>query len=272
MNKKTFLDKLQQEVINYNNILATDSGEWIVKGFIDIYKNVYTITLDTKVVSKVIEILLIPAFENFAKSNNLTLELASQQNFYPDLTFICNETGEKFAVDIKTTMKDEKGRIKSMTLGAFTGYFRNRESSKNINYPYKDYSGHFVFGVVYSQVLDSVNEKQKYNLDEIDEITSVIKDFIFFVQPKYKVATDRPGSGNTKNIGAIADIEDLLNGNGKFAKLGEDIFDNYWMNYLTKDMAKEIGLEKPPYNNIESYIEYKKIESKKITPIITSDE
>ncbi len=179
MNRAIFLDKLRGEICKYNNILATNNGDWIVKGFIDIYKSIYTISLDTKVVSKVIEILLVPLFEQFAKDNNLTLELASQQNFYPDLTFISKESGEKFAVDIKTTMKDESGRIKSMTLGAFTGYFRNRQSTKNINYPYSDYSGHFVFGVIYSQVLDSVNERQKYCIEELDQIQSAFGIFSF---------------------------------------------------------------------------------------------
>ncbi|WP_350455618.1 type II restriction endonuclease [Macellibacteroides fermentans] len=258
MDREIFLQKLQQEVGYFNSILSTERGDWIVKGFIDIYKNIYTITLDTKVVSKVIEILLIPAFNKFAEKNNLKLELAPQQNFYPDLTFICKDSGEKYAVDIKSTMKDDENKIKSMTLGAFTGYFRNRASSKNTKYPYGDYSGHFVFGVVYTQIIDSVNEKEKYTIDELGEIQSVIKDFVFFVQPKYKIATDRPGSGNTKNIGSVANLDDLINGNGKFSTLGEDIFDDYWMFYLTKDMAKDVGLNEPPYNNLITYFEYKK--------------
>ena len=49
----------------------------------------------------------------------------------------------------------------------------------------------------------------------------------------------------------------MINGDGKFAKLGETIFDDYWMFYLTKDMAKEAGLKEPPYNNLKSYFEYK---------------
>lgn len=272
MNREVFLKLLQCEVMEYNNVLSTADGDWIVKGFVDIYNNVYTMTLDTKVVSKVIEILLIPALENFAAKNNLRLELASQQNFYPDLTFISNKTNEKFAVDIKTTMKDDRGRIKSMTLGAFTGYFRNRESVKNINYPYKDYSGHFVLGVIYSQVLDSANERTKYTIGEIKEIESVIRDFTFFVQPKYKIATDRPGSGNTKNIGAVANIDDLVNGIGKFAKYGELLFDNYWMNYLTRDMAKEIDLQSPPYNSLDTYMKYKREEIEIMKPIVDRDE
>ncbi len=126
MNKDQILAALQKEVEGYNKIVATDKGDWIVKGFIDIYKKIYTISIDTKVVSKVLELLLIPAFETFAKRNDLILELPPQQNFYPDLTFTSKKSGERFAVDIKSTFKDAEDKIKSMTLGAFTGYFRNR--------------------------------------------------------------------------------------------------------------------------------------------------
>jgi hypothetical protein len=102
MNKNQLLEALQKEVAGYNDIIATDKGDWIVKGFIDIYERIYTISIDTKVVSKVIELLLIPAFEDFAKKYDLTLELPPQQNFYPDLSFTSNQTGEKFAVGPKT--------------------------------------------------------------------------------------------------------------------------------------------------------------------------
>ncbi|MCD9186840.1 MAG: EcoRV family type II restriction endonuclease [Pyrinomonadaceae bacterium] len=256
MNKDEILIALQKEVENYNKIIATDKGDWIVKGFIDIYKNIYTISIDTKVVSKVIELLLIPAFESFAKRNDLTLELPPQQNFYPDLTFISNKSGEKFAVDIKSTFKDAGNKIKSMTLGAFTGYFRNRESMKNTLYPYGSYSAHLVLGVIYSQNESVQNEKTIYSLDEIENIESVIKDFRFFVQPKYKIASASPGSGNTKNIGAVNNLEKLINGEGIFAELGEEIYDDYWMYFLTKDMAKTLDIPRP-YTNLKTYLEYK---------------
>lgn len=88
MNSKTFFDLLSKEVKTYKQNLETDSEDWIVKGFIDVNKNIYTITNDTKVVSKIIEILLIPKLELFAKHNGLHLELPQKQNYYPDLTFI----------------------------------------------------------------------------------------------------------------------------------------------------------------------------------------
>jgi len=256
MTKEEILTALQNEVESYNKIIATDKGDWIVKGFIDIYKRIYTISIDTKVVSKVIELLLIPAFEEFARKNNLTLELPPQQNFYPDLTFISNENGERFAVDIKSTFKDSGNKIKSMTLGAFTGYFRNRDSTKNTKYPYNSYSAHLVLGVLYSQIDENPNEKTIYSIDELDKIVSVIRDFQFFVQPKYKIASASPGSGNTKNIGSTNDIKKLINGEGVFSTLGEEVYDDYWMYYLTNDMASALEIKRP-YTNLKSYLEYK---------------
>lgn len=45
-------------------------GEWIIKGFVDIYQQVYTISVDTKIVSKVLELLLFPMFVKFAERHN----------------------------------------------------------------------------------------------------------------------------------------------------------------------------------------------------------
>lgn len=146
-----------------------------------------------------------------------------------------------------------------MTLGAFTGYFRDRKSSKNITYPYDDYVGHFVLGIIYSRSLDVSSENIVYELADLQNITSVVNDFEFFVQEKFKIAIDRPGSGNTKNIGSVTKIDELINGKGVFAELGEEMFDDYWMYYLTKDMARNAELNKAPYSNLKQYKELKKI-------------
>ena len=36
MNKDQMLEALQKEVAGFNKIIATEKGDWIVKGFIDI--------------------------------------------------------------------------------------------------------------------------------------------------------------------------------------------------------------------------------------------
>ena len=75
----------------------------------------------------------------------------------------------------------------------------------------------------------------------------------------YRIALDRPGSGNTKNIGSVTKIDDLIRGLSPFAELGEVIFDDYWMYYLTRDMAKAVDLKGAPYKNLGEYKEYKRL-------------
>lgn len=256
MNSEEFLRALQAEAETFTRAVSTESGDWIVKGFIDIYRRVYTLSVDTKVVSKVLELLLYPAFVRFAETHGFELLLSPQQNFYPDLTFVSRTDGTKFAVDIKSTYRLSENRVSGMTLGAFTGYFRNRDSAKNTLYPYRQYAGHFVLGVVYSQAEDTIDERKQYTLDELERIPSVIRSFVFFAQPKYRIASAAPGSGNTKNIGSVAVLDNLLNGTGPFAALGEEVYDDYWMYYLTIDMARATGLPRP-YTNLKTYLDYK---------------
>ena len=254
MTAQQFFDLLCEEVKQYKNILETQNNQWIVKGFIDVYKNVYTITNDTKVVSKIIEILLIPQLNNFARKHDLELELPSKQNFYPDLTFKDKE-GHLFAVDFKSSYYDGE-HVNGLTLGSYWGYFRNRDVVKNMDHAYNEYSAHIVLGMLYKQANVETNEKTAYTIDELDIIQSVIENFVFFVQPKWKIASDMPGSGNTRNIGGITNIQKLINGEGPFAKLGEDIFDDYWMNYYGKVDAKNSGIGTPKYHNLATYQEY----------------
>jgi hypothetical protein len=203
--------------------------------------------------------MIFPVILKFAKENNYELVLSAHQNHYPDLTFIHRETKEKIAVDLKSTYRTSKDKVNGMTLGAFTGYFRNRQSNKNITMPYSDYDKHYILGVIYSPVENQIDEFEKYTLEDLPKIASVVKDFDFFLQEKWQIAIDRPGSGNTKNIGSSQSIKELKTGTAVFTKFdnGKKIFDDYWMNYLTKDMAKAIDLENPPYNNLKSYKKFK---------------
>ncbi len=254
MTKEHFLQLLTEEAKTYKSFLETESHDWIVKGFIDIDKNVYTITNDTKVVSKIIEILLIPKLLLFAERNELELELPSKQNFYPDLTFRDKE-GHLFAVDFKSSYYDGES-VNGLTLGSYWGYFRERNTIKSMDHTYNSYSSHTVLGMLYKQSTVRGDERTVYSVDELSIIHSVIENFIFFVQPKWKIANDIPGSGNTRNIGGITNIKKLQNGEGPFAELGEDVFDDYWMGYFNKVDARTAGIGTPRYNNLSTYKEY----------------
>ena len=235
--------------------MATESGEWVVKGFIDVYRSIYTITPDTKVLSKIIELMLFPVLSRFASKQGYRIVLSQQQNHYPDFTFIARD-GTKIALDLKSTYRKGPETVNGFTLGAFTGYFRQRKSQKNITFPYEEYAAHFVLGVIYTRSEEPVDEGRIYTLDQLQDIVSVVKDFTFLLQQKWRIAGERPGSGNTKNIGSIKRIQALVEGAGPFATHGEAVFDDYWMNYLTNDMARSIESH-VPYCNLDEYWEWR---------------
>jgi hypothetical protein len=311
---KTLLERC---FADFFRVVETRDHVWTVKGFIDVYRNIYTISLDTKVVSKVVELMIFPVLVKFAHEYGYEMHLSPHQNHYPDISFIHKTSGAKFALDLKSTYRVGLDRVNGMTLGAFTGYFRNRQSSKNVVFPYGSYECHYVLGVLYTRsdahnaalrlkelgypvagstyallvkfvsnptddgfeqlarALDLtrgkapavrraieavlIDERRKYQLGSLKSIPSVIRDFDFFVQEKWRIAADRPGSGNTKNIGSTTSIEALKAGTGPFTKHanGARLFDDYWMYYLTRDMAQAADLKKPPYHNLKTYFQYK---------------
>ena len=71
--------------------VSTDDGQWTIKGFVDTFKQVYTISSDTKVVSKILEIHLFPKILAFADQHGFAVVLAEHQNYYPDISFISKE-------------------------------------------------------------------------------------------------------------------------------------------------------------------------------------
>jgi hypothetical protein len=179
------------------------------------------------------------------------------------LTFVHKKNEEvKFALDIKTTFR-RNHKTTGFTLGSHGGYFKERDKDKNIQFPYNQYLGHYCLGVIYSRIdfTENLNETEIYQVEELlelkekplkkigerdvttvenlESITSVTKDFDFFAAEKWKIASDKQGSGNTANIGSVVDIEDLKNENGIFSQLGEDWFDEYWINHGSVTMVKE---------------------------------
>ncbi|QTA84591.1 type II restriction endonuclease [Desulfonema magnum] len=50
-----------------------------------------------------------------------------------------------------------------------------------------------------------------------------LSQILFAAFTMYQIALDRPGTGNTKNIGSVINIDKLIHGKGPFTDLGEDI-------------------------------------------------
>ena len=260
MEQDNFQKNLLKHTEDFRKVLSTPSGDWSVKGFIDIAKNIYTISVDTKVVSKIIELMMFPVIQKFAKENGYEMIFSAEQNHYPDVTFVTKDK-KKIALDLKSTYRKNHDVVSGFTLGAFTGYFRYRDSKKNITFPYKDYYKHYILGIIYTQQEELIDENKVYTIDDLEDILSVVKDFDFIVQEKYKIAKDRPGSGNTKNIGSCVKMSELREGTGPFSTLVVKVFDDFWINYMTMEMARSAKLKRPPYSNIREYLKYRNIKN-----------
>lgn len=81
--KVEFAEALKKFASGLGMYISKD-GEWTIRGFVDIFRNVYTISADTKIISKLLELHLFPHFLNFAQEIGYRLELATYQNWYPD--------------------------------------------------------------------------------------------------------------------------------------------------------------------------------------------
>ena len=275
MSDKVLFEKRLKEFVNtFQSHISTKDGQWTIKGFLDIYKNIYTLSGDTKIISKILEIHLFPKILEFAEKYGYKIVLAEHQNYYPDISFIKSSNEKiKFAVDFKTTYKnpDKPHLCNGFTLGSHGEYFTNRKSKKNIQFPYSEYSGHFCLGIIYSRMEGAtIDETKTHDISQLESISSVIKDFQFFVVEKWKIASDKGGSGNTANIGSIIHIDDILNGRGMFSRLGEKWFDDYWMNFkkikTTNDKKETVTI-----STLNDFVEYRKGDVDLIVPKRTGE-
>lgn len=270
VNKKDeFEAALQDFVTTLQSYISSENGQWTIKGFVDIYKNVYTISSDTKIISKILEIHIFPKLLELSEKHGYKIVLADHQNYYPDISFVEKEDDTlRFAVDFKTTYRipGKRHLCNGFTLGSHGKYFEERTSTKNIQFPYGSYAGHYCLGIIYDRVdAHDIDETRIFKMESLTSITSVIGNFEFFVAEKWKIASDKSGSGNTANIGSINNIQDIKEGKGMFSKLGENWFDDYWMNYGKITIPDGKGGTKK-ISTLKDFLDYKKGDTSLIVP------
>ena len=125
---------------------------------------------------------------------------------------------------------------------------------------------HFCLGVIYDRLeANRIDETRAWAIADLDSINSVISNLQFFVVEKWRIASDKRGSGNTANIGSIQRITDIVSGNGMFANLGEGWFDDYWMNYGRITIKTQSG-ETKRITSLEEFVTYRGGDASLIVP------
>lgn len=243
---KSAIIKKLKKIKNPNNEIV---------GFISKKGEIYTVGSDSKIIGRLFEVLTEPLLQNVAKELNMTLHSSPKQTIYPDF-WLSNDNSvdsNRIAIDIKTTYRKGKNTKLGFTLGSYTSFLRN--NTKNIAGNYDMYDYHLIIGYIYDR--NKKYNTKVFSYSNINNIDPPVLNIEFFVAEKYKIAGEKPGSGNTANIGTISssNINDFINEKGPFSLLGNSIFEDYWRNYPT---PKEKANNNIKYSDIEGYINWKK--------------
>lgn len=242
-----FIDK-------FNRKIDEKKINWEVSALAAPDGRIFSLGSDSKLIGRTFELVSYSVLQEIADENGLILQPSEQQTVYPDFTLMKDRKDcEKIAIDIKTTYRTFKknGDISKygFTLGSYASFMRN--GTKNIMFPYNEYAKHYVIGFVYTRNQDA-DEGQMYRIDQIEQIAVPYKDVKVFVQEKYKISGEKPGSGNTENIGSYKtnNMDYLINGEGPFSILGKDVFESYWTSYPKyRSNVKE-------YTSLDEYFEW----------------
>lgn len=238
----------------FNKKIRVKNINWEISALINSDNRMISLGSDSKLIGRIFELLSHSILQEIADENNFILQPSDRQTVYPDFTLMKNEDDPpKIAIDIKTTYRTfnkngEPGNY-SFTLGSYTSYMRNE--TKNIMYPYSQYDKHYVIGFIYTRNREA-DEGKIYGIEQIGELPVPYKDVEVFVQEKYKIAGEKPGSGNTENIGSFKtnNMDYLINGEGPFSVLGISVFDDYWAGY------PEYRASSKNYTSLEEYFTY----------------
>ncbi|WP_080413050.1 type II restriction endonuclease [Burkholderia ubonensis] len=194
---------------------------------------IHPLSTDSKVLAALFEAVVRGKLEALAAAHGFKLETPPEQNYYPDFTLTReNQAGTllRLAVDVKTTYGDATRDSFKFTLGSYTGCIHPSRDTKNIHYPFSTYAEHWVVGFVYQREGRAPAALELYSDCERDKVPLPLKNVHCFVQEKWRIAGDKPGSGNTSNIGSIeGPLRAFEQGRGIFASDAE--FLAYWRNY-----------------------------------------
>ena len=236
----------------FNKKIKEKRINWEVSALVSPDGKLFSLGSDSKLIGRIFELISYNILQEIADENGMILHPSEAKTVYPDFTLMRSEDDkEKIAVDIKTTyrkfLKNGKPSGYVFTLGSFASYMR--DGKKNISYPYREYTKHYVIGFVYTRN-ENATEGQMFNIDDLGKLQVPYKDVEVFVQEKFKISGDKPGSGNTENIGSFrtSNMNYLINGEGPFSELGIETYEDYWGGYKTYR-------GKSTYTSLDGYFE-----------------
>lgn len=197
---------------------------WNVVGLLLEDQRVVGVPAESRAISAIFEKLVVERIKAVTTGYKCGFERGGGRE-YPDITLLdIPDFAGKIAIDVKTSRKGSSNRIGGFTLGTYLGYFRTPDRKVGtIRYPYSDYAQHWIVGLCYDY--ETFQRETGGITEEAFRITNI--DLI--VQEKWRIASRQTGSGTTKHMRSVTNIERLKAGHGEFSSKRE--FLEYWRNY-----------------------------------------
>lgn len=253
---KLLLPRHEDEILtSLLELLPKDPEDWQLIGIVNKDKDVFTFGNDSKIVGRAFEVIATAYIKQLAQNLGYKFHESEIQTVYPDFV-LEKPNGRLIAIDVKSTYRgfDKQGNTRAFnfTLGSFTSFLRT--GTKNIYRHYEDYDSHYVLAFLYSRT--NRFETTKVSIDDLDSVQPAYADVEVAFMEKYRLAGDKPGSGNTDNIGTFksTSMEPFQYGAGPFALLGNAVYEHYWQNFPKyRDSAKE---KESRYKNLPAYFDW----------------
>lgn len=234
----------------FKSHLPSGGAVWEVEGILSKGDQVYALGYDTKLLSTVFELVAAPIVELVALNLGYAFEVSQSQTIYPDFT-LSGLGGDRIAVDIKTTYR-RRGRGVQFTLGSYTSFLRN--GTKNIAHPYGEYVEHWIIGFVYDRRVQPTIGIVP--LSQRSTIVPPVENVELVMARKEWIASDRPGSGNTANVGSVIGSVEYLNAErGPFSGFPDPrvAFHEYWRGFRSPAEQRD-GIR--TYSNLAEFNEW----------------
>jgi len=195
-----------------------DDMKWNIQGMIDTDGNAIPVPKNSTCITAIIEQKGLEILKKWAKEKGITYIPAPNTRTYPDATLQDGPLDNKIiAVDFKTARRESSNRCSKLTIGSYAGYFVNPDRQlPGCRIPYGDFSEHWIIAFL-------------YDWDDLKDTSEMVSIVEVVVAQKWEIASRSTGTGTTKHIGSICDINRLKSRRGDF-NTKED-FGKYWRNY-----------------------------------------
>ena len=205
---------------------------WNIRCILDDEGNQIPVPKNSTCVTAILEQAAMVKLENWATEKRIQVVPARHTREYPDATLQGGPLGDKLvAVDVKTTRRNlgNRNRVSGFTIGSYAGYFLNPERQMlGCRIPYGQFDEHWIVGFI-------------YDWDDEADTRNMVSNIETVVAEKWRIASRSTGTGTTKHIRSVVEVDRLRSARGDFNI--EEQFEEYWRNYGVEHGARVVETE-----------------------------